>query len=65
MQIAPFQYDFARLHIPLLTKRCQPSERSITHPSVSTQNRVISSIQCRGNVFANRQLLTKHRVFGK
>src|SRR5580704_15167604 len=29
MQIAPFQYDFVRLRIPLLTKCCQPSNLTV------------------------------------
>src|SRR5580693_6564699 len=36
MQISPFQYDFVRLRIPLLTKRCQPSKLTVVKPGEST-----------------------------
>jgi hypothetical protein len=29
MQVSPFQYDFVWLRIPLLTKRCQPSNLTV------------------------------------
>jgi hypothetical protein len=42
-----------------------PSERSITHPKYFHTEQSGSSIQCRGNLFASRPLLTKHKVFEK